>query len=196
MSRKAELPLDRIQAAKEAIENGDDICYDVAANHGQIFDNVKHMGWFIEEVANELSLSPAEGASKSGVIRLSAREIQKDFKIIPNGLGSRGHETGIVEIEDTVDVDGVIYYVNATVSYGADWQKPDWEGDPGVAGGMNSIPGGYAVGADVDSLSVYRDGVAITDPAIVAKAKQKFEQTKLESIEERISEKLTKMVND
>lgn len=51
-----------IDAAKEAIERGDDICYDVATNAGQIFDNVKHMKWFVEAVAEELGLFPAEGS--------------------------------------------------------------------------------------------------------------------------------------
>jgi hypothetical protein len=41
-------------AAREAIERGDDIIYDVAANAGQIVDNVKHMTWFQEEVARAI----------------------------------------------------------------------------------------------------------------------------------------------
>lgn len=45
---------DKIQQAREAIERGDEICYDVAAEHGQIFDNVKHMRWFIEAVSEQL----------------------------------------------------------------------------------------------------------------------------------------------
>jgi hypothetical protein len=45
---------DSLQAAREAIEREDDVCFDVAADHGQIFANVKHMTWFVEAVATEL----------------------------------------------------------------------------------------------------------------------------------------------
>lgn len=44
----------RIDRARQAIENEEEICYDVAAENGQIFDNVKHMKWFVEAVAEEL----------------------------------------------------------------------------------------------------------------------------------------------
>lgn len=40
--------------AKGAIERGDQICYDVAATYGQIFENVKHMDWFHKAVAEWL----------------------------------------------------------------------------------------------------------------------------------------------
>jgi hypothetical protein len=46
---------DYVTKARQAIERGDSIAYDVALNEGQIFDNVKHMRWFIEAVADELS---------------------------------------------------------------------------------------------------------------------------------------------
>jgi hypothetical protein len=41
--------------AEQAIESEDDVCFDVAANHGQIFGNVKHTYWFLDAVAQELS---------------------------------------------------------------------------------------------------------------------------------------------
>jgi len=40
--------------AMEAIENEDIVCFDVAAEYGQMFANVKHMTWFIEAVADEI----------------------------------------------------------------------------------------------------------------------------------------------
>lgn len=45
---------DWILAAEEAIENEDQICFDVAAEYGQIFANVKHMSWFIKVVAEQI----------------------------------------------------------------------------------------------------------------------------------------------
>jgi hypothetical protein len=38
------------EVARAAIERGDNICYDVAATHGQIFKNVKHTERFLELV--------------------------------------------------------------------------------------------------------------------------------------------------
>ncbi len=40
--------------ALEAIENEEEVCYDVAAEYGQMFNNVKHMKWFIIAVNNEI----------------------------------------------------------------------------------------------------------------------------------------------
>lgn len=48
------LAIDPLAKAKQAIENEDPICFDVAAEHGQMFGNVKHMRWFAEAVAEEL----------------------------------------------------------------------------------------------------------------------------------------------
>lgn len=48
---------DRLSKALEAIENEDTVCFDVAAEHGQIFGNVKHMRWFAEAVAEALEES-------------------------------------------------------------------------------------------------------------------------------------------
>lgn len=42
------------QRARRAIERGDTVAYDVAAEHGQILGNVRHMRWFEEAVAQEL----------------------------------------------------------------------------------------------------------------------------------------------
>jgi len=41
--------------AQQAIDNEDEVCFDVAAEFGQMFANVKHMSWFVEAVAQELS---------------------------------------------------------------------------------------------------------------------------------------------
>ena len=43
-----------LTAALEAIEREDVVCFDVAAEHGQIFGNVKHMKWFAEAVSEAL----------------------------------------------------------------------------------------------------------------------------------------------
>jgi hypothetical protein len=45
---------DVLNAAREAIERKDAVCFVVAAEHGQIFANVKHMTWFAEAVAEAL----------------------------------------------------------------------------------------------------------------------------------------------
>lgn len=44
----------RLKKALELIDKEDDLVYDVASEHGQIFDNIKHTSWFINEVANRL----------------------------------------------------------------------------------------------------------------------------------------------
>ena len=41
-------------AVDAKIEAAGDLVYDVAAEHGQIFDNVKHLAWFRRAVAQEL----------------------------------------------------------------------------------------------------------------------------------------------
>lgn len=43
-----------IQRAQSAIENKETVVYDVAADCGQIVDNVKHMTWFVEAVAQQI----------------------------------------------------------------------------------------------------------------------------------------------
>src|SRR5439155_9320453 len=40
----------KLKAAQEAIDNEDVVCFDVAAEHGQIFGNVKRMTWFVQAV--------------------------------------------------------------------------------------------------------------------------------------------------
>lgn len=45
---------DLMKRAKVAIEEDEPVIYDVAANEGQVVNNVKHMRWFIEAVAQEL----------------------------------------------------------------------------------------------------------------------------------------------
>jgi hypothetical protein len=44
----------RLACADDAIEGKVDLIYDVAANVGQIVDNVKHMDWFRHAVAEEI----------------------------------------------------------------------------------------------------------------------------------------------
>jgi hypothetical protein len=49
------MPLDEFYIkAQEAIDEEKDICFDVAADCGQMFGNVKHMGWFVRMVAEAL----------------------------------------------------------------------------------------------------------------------------------------------
>ena len=45
------------QAALEAIQSGTDFAHSVADELCQIFDNVRHMSWFHEEVAARLALA-------------------------------------------------------------------------------------------------------------------------------------------
>ena len=47
------------RAAQEAIDSRSVVAFDVCAEHGQIFDNVKHMRWFRDAVANELNTATA-----------------------------------------------------------------------------------------------------------------------------------------
>jgi hypothetical protein len=42
------------QIAQALIEAEAEICYDVAANVGQLFSNVKGMKWFVDAVADEV----------------------------------------------------------------------------------------------------------------------------------------------
>jgi hypothetical protein len=42
--------------AAEAIDREARVCFDVAADCGQMFGNVKHMTWFHRAVAEELGL--------------------------------------------------------------------------------------------------------------------------------------------
>lgn len=45
---------DVLKRADELVEADDDLIYDVAAERGQLVDNVKHMRWFRYHVALEL----------------------------------------------------------------------------------------------------------------------------------------------
>ncbi len=45
---------DLLARAKSAIERDEGFIYDIAANFGQMVDNVGHMRWFVEAVANWL----------------------------------------------------------------------------------------------------------------------------------------------
>ncbi len=44
-----------LELAQDEIESGSDVAHDVAAEHGQMFENVRQMKWFVEAVAKELS---------------------------------------------------------------------------------------------------------------------------------------------
>lgn len=46
--------MDYFAKALRAIETEKSICFDVAAEHGQIFSNVCGMRWFVEAVAEAL----------------------------------------------------------------------------------------------------------------------------------------------
>ena len=45
---------DLLDRTQQAIDNNENFIYDVAADSGQIVDNVKHMKWFRNEVAQHL----------------------------------------------------------------------------------------------------------------------------------------------
>lgn len=45
---------DLLARARSAIEQDESFIYDVAAETGQMVDNVKHMPWFVKAVANWL----------------------------------------------------------------------------------------------------------------------------------------------
>lgn len=45
-----------VAKAKKAIENKEQFVFDIADNNGQIVDNVKHMTWFIDAVADQITL--------------------------------------------------------------------------------------------------------------------------------------------
>lgn len=49
-----EIPDEYLNKADVLIENDDSIIYDIAGEYGQIVDNVKHMRWFREEVAQRV----------------------------------------------------------------------------------------------------------------------------------------------
>src|SRR5271157_1999484 len=54
-----------MEQAQRAIDNEDQIIFDVAANLGQHVDNVKHMDWFVESVAHEIDEQGANNAEWS-----------------------------------------------------------------------------------------------------------------------------------
>ena len=69
------------QLAQVAIDNDADVIYDIAADAGQIVDNVKHMTWFVDAVAEEVSHDP---------------ELQQQLDI----MGSRGTERKFADTAD------------------------------------------------------------------------------------------------
>lgn len=59
--------IDAVNSSLEFIDAEHEVAYDVASENGQMFENVRHMSWFIDEVANKLlelgmvGSSPNEG---------------------------------------------------------------------------------------------------------------------------------------
>ena len=54
------------QRVESAIERRDRLCFDVCANVGQVFDNVKHMRWFKEGLAREMGWGPGLATKRAG----------------------------------------------------------------------------------------------------------------------------------
>ena len=60
-----------MEQAKKEIEDESDLALEVAEHHGQLFDNVKHMYWFIQEVAEKVKEDSAleEKDMNMGIIK-------------------------------------------------------------------------------------------------------------------------------
>jgi hypothetical protein len=54
------------EKVRELIESEDQLCYDVASNFGQDFENVKHMAWFKHALAEELLVISITGKRSDG----------------------------------------------------------------------------------------------------------------------------------
>lgn len=61
-----EIPDEYLNKADVLIENDDSIIYDIAGEYGQIVDNVKHMRWFREEVAQRVMEGDGVKYAKGG----------------------------------------------------------------------------------------------------------------------------------
>lgn len=59
---------DFIEKAKKEIEEESDLAHEVAEEHGQMLDNVAHMSWFIQEVADKLKDQEPLDEAMRGVI--------------------------------------------------------------------------------------------------------------------------------
>lgn len=59
---------DFIEKAKKEIEEESDLAHQVAEEHGQMLDNVAHMSWFIQEVADKLKDQEPLDEAMRGVI--------------------------------------------------------------------------------------------------------------------------------
>jgi len=89
-------------------------------------------------------------------------------------------------IEDKeVIVDGVVYSVDAMVSYGADYEPESGDGWNEPREG-----GYYSVGIDLESLKATGEHGEITDPEFLARIRQAFMAQYSDSIEEQISNEL------
>lgn len=64
----AEKLIKQVQKAKKLIEAEDSLCYDIASSYGQIFDNVKHMAWFINAVAEGLTNNEKQPHQKTSEV--------------------------------------------------------------------------------------------------------------------------------
>lgn len=49
-----------LNKAKELIENDDPVVHDVADENGQVLENIKHMAWFINAVADRVRCDSEE----------------------------------------------------------------------------------------------------------------------------------------
>jgi hypothetical protein len=99
--------MDYHQKALEAIENDDNIIYDVASEHGQIVGNVKHMSWFEDEVANALMEydSLPEETTASGYDAQPVTSDVNDMGINnPVPLAAAKSVTGKLDVADPEDL--------------------------------------------------------------------------------------------
>ena len=74
-----------LQAAKEMITDDDDIIYDVAVSHDQEVENVKHMKWFRDEVADWLEREGYPIPVVSESIKIKENDEEPTLEIWWNG---------------------------------------------------------------------------------------------------------------
>jgi len=76
-----------LEKAQWLIDNDDEIIYDVAANVGQIVDNVKHMRWFLNAVADEIeegeNVNMAVEGELPGKREMKSRTTPADIPVQP-----------------------------------------------------------------------------------------------------------------
>lgn len=78
--------IDAVNTALEYIDAEHEVAYDVASANGQMFDNVRHMSWFIDEVAGKLielgmvGTSPNEGMGDDDIFRTYSDDYEDDLE--------------------------------------------------------------------------------------------------------------------